>query len=189
VAARAVFLDRDGVINDLVPDPDTGTPESPYSADEVRLMPDAAEAIKQLHDAGYLLVAVSNQPAAAKGIASTEQLQAVHNRIVELLAAEGAALDDWRYCFHHPDFTGPCDCRKPEPGMLLDAAREHDIDLSQSWMVGDADRDIEAGQRAGVRTVLVEHPGSAHRRKGAPSDAVVRNLSGALGIILMGSDR
>jgi len=122
------------VINDLVPDPDSGTPESPYSADEVRLMLDAADAIKRLHDAGFLLVAASNQPAAAKGIASTEQLQAVHNRIVELLAREGAALDDWRYCFHHPDFTGPCDCRKPEPGMLLDAATEHDIDLSGSWM-------------------------------------------------------
>jgi D-glycero-D-manno-heptose 1,7-bisphosphate phosphatase len=180
----AVFLDRDGVINDLVPEPGSGTPESPYTADDVKLMPDAAESIKQLHDAGYLLVAASNQPAAAKGIASTEQLQAVHNRIVELLAAEGADLDDWLYCFHHPDFTGPCDCRKPEPGMLLDAAKEHDIDLSQSWMVGDADRDVEAGHRAGVRTVLVEHPGSAHRRKGAPSNAVVRNLSAAVGIIL-----
>jgi D-glycero-D-manno-heptose 1,7-bisphosphate phosphatase len=177
------------VINDLVPDLDTGTPESPYSPDEVRLMPDAAEAIKRLHDAGWFLVAASNQPAAAKGIASTEQLQAVHNRIVELLAHEGAALDDWRYCFHHPDFTGPCDCRKPEPGMLLDAAREHDIDLGQSWMVGDADRDVEAGRRAGVRTILVEHPGSSHRRKGAPRSPAVRNLSAALGIIPMGVDR
>jgi D-glycero-D-manno-heptose 1,7-bisphosphate phosphatase len=186
---KAVFLDRDGVINDLVPEDGTGTPESPYRPEDVRLMPEAADAIKRLRDAGFLLVAASNQPAAAKGNATQEQLSAVHERIVELLAAEGAALDDWRYCFHHPDFTGPCDCRKPEPGMLLDAAKEHGIDLSQSWMVGDADRDIEAGRRAGVRTVLVEHPGSAHRRKGAPSHAVVRNLSAAVGIILLGSDR
>jgi len=188
-ANRAVFLDRDGVINDLVPDPETGTPESPYGVDDVRLMPDAAEAIKRLHDDGWFLVAASNQPAAAKGIATIEQLQLVHHRIVELLAHEGAALDDWRYCFHHPDFTGPCDCRKPAPGMLLDAAEEHNVDLARSWMVGDADRDVEAGRRAGVRTILVEHPGSAHRRKGAPSDAVVRNLSAALGIIPMGVDR
>lgn len=189
-ARAAVFLDRDGVINEPVPDPQTGgLPESPYRPEDVRLVPGAAEAIKELHDAGFLLVAASNQPAAAKGNATMEQLQAVHERVVELLAAEGAALDDWRYCFHHPDRDGACRCRKPEPGMLLDAAAEHDIDLSRSWMVGDADRDVEAGRRAGVRTVLVEHPGSAHRRKGAPSDAIVRNLSAVPGIILTDSDR
>jgi D-glycero-D-manno-heptose 1,7-bisphosphate phosphatase len=172
-----------------VPDSQTGKPESPYRPEDVQLVPGAAEAIRELRDAGFLLVAASNQPGAAKGNATMEQLKAVHERVVELLAAEGAELDDWRYCFHHPDADGPCSCRKPEPGMLLDAAAQHGIDLSRSWMVGDADRDMEAGRSAGVRTVLVEHPGSAHRRKGAPSDAVVRNLSGALGIILKGSDR
>ncbi len=185
----AVFLDRDGVINEPVPDPLTGTPESPYQPEDVQLAAGAAAAIRELHGAGFLLVAASNQPAAAKGNATMEQLRAVHERVVELLEAEGARLDDWRYCFHHPDADGPCRCRKPEPGMLLDAAAEHDIDLSRSWMVGDADRDVEAGRRAGVKTVLVENPGTAHRRKGAPSDAVVRNLSDAAGIIVEESNR
>jgi D-glycero-D-manno-heptose 1,7-bisphosphate phosphatase len=177
------------VINEPVPDPLTGTPESPYEPSDVHLVPGSARAIERLRDAGFLVIAASNQPAAAKGNATMEQLRAVHDRVVSLLTDEGVQLDDWRYCFHHPDADGPCACRKPEPGMLLDAAAEHGIDLSQSWMVGDADRDVEAGHRAGVRTILVEHEGTAHRRKGAPSDAVVRNLSDAAGIIVEESNR
>jgi D-glycero-D-manno-heptose 1,7-bisphosphate phosphatase len=96
----------------------------------------------------------------------------VHERTQELLAAEGATIDDWRYCFHHPqgtvpDLTGDCECRKPKPGMLLDAATRHGLDLGASWMVGDSDTDVQAGQAAGCRTALIEHPGSAHRRTGA----------------------
>jgi D-glycero-D-manno-heptose 1,7-bisphosphate phosphatase len=167
----AVFLDRDGVLVDLVPDELTGTNESPYLPRDVRLLPGVPEALRALHDAGYALVGVSNQPAAAKGNVPLEQLHAVHERTVELLAAAGVALDDWRYCFHHPEgtvraLTGPCDCRKPQPGMLLAAAEELGLDLGRSWMVGDSDTDVIAGARAGCRTALVEHPGSPHRRGG-----------------------
>ncbi len=167
----AVFLDRDGVITAPVPDPWLGTWESPYRPEDVALLPGAAGAVRELRAAGFLLVGASNQPAAAKGTVDLDALWAVHERTVALLAAEGAALDDWRYCFHHPDGTvaglaGPCACRKPAPGLLLDAARDHHIALTRSWMIGDSDSDVLAGRAAGTRTVLVEHGRTAHRRSG-----------------------
>jgi D-glycero-D-manno-heptose 1,7-bisphosphate phosphatase len=190
----AVFLDRDGVINEPVADDRTGTYESPYSPEDVVLCDGAAAAINELRDAGLLLIAVSNQPAAAKGAVSLERLRAVHERVVELLRREGAELDDWRYCFHHPDavvaeLRGSGGCRKPEPGMLIEGAEENGADLTRSWMVGDSDVDVEAGLRAGVSTVLIENPLTEHRRKSATAQANVRNLSAAVGIILMSPDR
>ena len=107
------------------------------------------------------------------------ELHAMQARVLELLAAEGASFDDFRICLHHPEgvvpeLTGPCDCRKPAPGMLLDAARELDIDLERSWMIGDTDSDVLAGRAAGCRTVLIEQPHSAHKRTAQPHpDAVV----------------
>jgi D-glycero-D-manno-heptose 1,7-bisphosphate phosphatase len=168
---RAVFLDRDGVIVEPVPDPHTGRPEAAYRAEDVAVTPGAAEGIQALREAGFRLVGASNQPGAAKGNAELADIEAVHDRAAELLAAAGAPLDDWRYCLHHPDGSDPelgraCDCRKPAPGLLLGAARDLGLDLSASWMVGDSDSDVEAGAAAGCRTVLVEHPGSAHRRTG-----------------------
>ena len=167
----AVFLDRDGVITEPVPDPRLGTWESPYRTEDVALVPGAAAALRDLRAAGFLLIGVSNQPAAAKGGVSLGDLAAVHERTVALLAADGARLDDWRYCHHHPDGTvaelaGACGCRKPQPGLLLAAADERGIDLAGSWMIGDSDSDVLAGQAAGTRTVLVEHPRTTHRRTG-----------------------
>lgn len=167
----AVFLDRDGVIVEPVPDPRSGRPESPYRPQDVTLAADAVAAIRALRAAGFVLVAASNQPAAAKGNATVDELRAVHERSVALLAAERADLDDWRYCLHHPhgadpELGRPCDCRKPAPGLLRDAAQDHGLDPAASWMVGDSDADVEAGTRAGCRTVLIEHPGTAHRRTG-----------------------
>lgn len=161
---RAVFLARDGVINELVDDPEAERPDGPLHPDGVRLVPGAGRALKQLHEAGLLLVAASNQPGAAEGRTTEDELRAVHARVVELLAEKGAFLDDWRYCLHGAE--DGCACRKPNPGLLLDAAQAHGIDLAASWMVGHADTDVEAGRRAGVRTVLVEHPRSADRRSG-----------------------
>ncbi len=178
----AAFLDRDGVINDPVLDPVDGRPESPHRPEDVVLAEGAVDGLRALRDRGWLLIAISNQPSAAKGKVTLDGLRAVHERVVALLAREGLALDDWRYCFHHPDgpvaeLMGTCDCRKPAPGMLLDAARAHDVDLAASWMIGDGDADVLAGRAAGARTLLVEHPASAHRRSpGATPDAVARNL-------------
>ena len=171
---KAVFLDRDGVLNEGFPDPDSGLFESPLEVEDVRLLPGVAVALRDLAGACYALVCVSNQPAAAKGKATIDQLLAVHERVIELLALEGVCLDASRLCPHHPEgivdeLSGPCACRKPAPGMLLDAATALDLDLGVSWMLGDTDADMRAGSAAGCRTVLIEYPGSAHKRSGLAS--------------------
>jgi len=187
---RAVFLDRDGVINALVPDPLTGELESPLRADDVVLLDGAAAALRALADGGFLLVGVSNQPAAAKQTVPLAELEAVQERVLALLCDQGATFDDFRICWHHPDGTDPllaggCDCRKPAPGMLLEAAAAGGIDLPASWMVGDSDTDVLAGAAAGTRTVLIEHPGSAHRRGGAASPTfVAADLRAAAAVLL-----
>jgi D-glycero-D-manno-heptose 1,7-bisphosphate phosphatase len=189
-AGGAVFVDRDGVINELVPDPASGRPESPLSIVDVRLIPGAAAALRRLAQAGWRLVGVSNQPGAAKGLTSLEQLHATQGRVLELVAEAGVRFDDFRLCLHHPqgvvpELTGDCECRKPAPGMLLAAAGDLDIDLSASWMIGDTDGDVQAGQSAGCRTVLVEHAGSVHKRSAQlHPDAVVTDLTAAADLIL-----
>lgn len=169
--SAAVFLDRDGVLNELVPDPPSGAWESPLKVQDVRLLPGAAEAARGLAGAGFALVCVSNQPAAAKGKVTVERLGAVHAQVIELLAQAGVRLQASRLCLHHPDgvvpeLSGPCACRKPAPGMLLDVARALELDLGACWMVGDTDADVAAGKAAGCRTVLIEHPSSIRKRSG-----------------------
>lgn len=181
----AVFLDRDGVINELVPDPVSGRPESPLWVQDVRLAPGAAEAAAHLQRLGFLLVCVSNQPAAAKGKVSPAELLAVHDRVLELLEAEGVKLAASQICMHHeqgvlPELAGPCRCRKPAPGMLLDAAAALGIDLGRSWMVGDTDADVAAGRAAGCATLLLTYPGSAHKRsQGVCPDLSAESLAQA----------
>ncbi|HTU77309.1 MAG TPA: HAD-IIIA family hydrolase [Solirubrobacteraceae bacterium] len=165
----AAFLDRDGVLNELVAHPISGAPESPLTVEDVRLVPGAAAAAARVALAGFVLVCVSNQPAAAKGRVSIAQLLAVHKRVIALLAREGVSFADSRLCLHHeqalvPELTGPCACRKPAPGMLLDAAAALGLDLAGSWMVGDTDADIAAGRAAGCKTLLIANPASAHKR-------------------------
>jgi D-glycero-D-manno-heptose 1,7-bisphosphate phosphatase len=182
----AVFLDRDGVLNELVVDPVSGEPESPLAVEQVRLEPGAAQAAARLGGEGYLLVCVSNQPAAAKGKVSVARLLAVHARVTDLLAHEGVTLAASRICLHHehgvvPGLGGPCDCRKPAPGMLLDAAAALGLDLSGSWMVGDTDADITAGRAAGCRTLLIRNPASVHKRLQAiEADLVADSLADAM---------
>jgi D-glycero-D-manno-heptose 1,7-bisphosphate phosphatase len=189
-AAGAVFVDRDGVINELVADPDTGRPESPLRVTDVRLIAGAGAALRLLAEAGWRLVGVSNQPSAAKGYVSLDEVHAVQTRVLALLDAEGVRFDDFRLCLHHPDgvvaeLSGPCGCRKPAPGMLLAAANELNINLGRSWMVGDTDGDVQAGRAAGCRTILVEHRGSAHKRTAQlRPDALVTDLAAAAGVIL-----
>ena len=178
----AAFLDRDGVLSELVADPASGAGESPLTVEQVRLIPGAAAAVSHLAQAGYVPVCVSNQPAAAKGTVSVAQLVAVHERVISLLAREGAVLKSWRLCLHHaqgvvPELSRRCTCRKPAPGMLLDVADELGIDLANSWMVGDTDGDIQAGRAAGCKTLLVRHPASVHKRsRGLSADIVVDSL-------------
>lgn len=162
-------------------------------ADDVSLTAGAADALRRLKAADWLLVGVSNQPAAAKGTVTLEELEAVQERVLELLAAEGVYFDAFRICWHHPDgvvpeLSGHCACRKPAPGMLLGAADELDIDLGSSWMIGDTDVDVLAGAAAGCHTVQVLHRGSAHKRGAdARAEVVAPSLSSAIDAVLTGS--
>lgn len=156
-AQRAVFLDRDGTLNKYV--------GFLRSIDDFELLPGAAEAVKRINSAGYLAIVVTNQPVIARGELTLGQLQEIHNKMETLLGREGAFLDGIYFCPHHPhkgyegevaELKVDCSCRKPEPGMLLKAAEDFNIDLSQSWMAGDSENDVRAGQAAGCRTVLVK---------------------------------
>jgi len=149
---KAIFLDRDGTIID-----DPGYLSHP---EQVNLLDGAAEALVELRAMGYKLVIVSNQSGIARGIVSEEDLEAIHDRLRQLLAEKGAYLDQIYYCPYHPDgvvskYRKESDWRKPNPGMLLAASEEMGIDLSQSWSIGDSSRDVEAGLRAGCKTILI----------------------------------
>ena len=147
MARPAVFLDRDGtVIADKV---------HLTEPIEVELVPGAAEAVHRLNGAGLFTVIVSNQSVIARGMTTLEMVDAAMDRVQELLLEDGAFIDAFYYCPHHEEFSGPCDCRKPKPGMLFDAAVEHDLDLSRSYMVGDWWSDVGAGQAAGLPAILI----------------------------------
>ena len=176
---RAVFLDRDGTVIDEVGH--LGEPE------RVAILPGVPEALRKLADAGFALVLVTNQAGVARGFFSEADVEAVNARTDELLAVEGVKLDGMYYCPHHPDLTGPCDCRKPAPGMLKRAARDLDLDLSRSWMVGDHPGDAGAGKAAGASPIMVltGHgmlPGSDHAPD--PDVPVVQDLAAAAELIL-----
>lgn len=166
---RAVFLDRDGVIN-------RKAPEGGYITrwEEVEILPGTSEAIAQLNRAGFLVIVVTNQRAVAKGLMTIADLESIHRRLCEQLALGGAKIDAVFYCPHELD--PPCRCRKPEPGMLLDAARRYDLDLRASWMIGDSEKDIEAGRRAGCRTVRLHEVGTP----GEGADLVAPSLLAAV---------
>ena len=147
----AVFIDRDGVINEEV--------DYLCKADETRIIPGCAEAIRQIHRAGALAVVVTNQSGIARKMYAVEDMMSVHARIQKLLLEQGAecAIDAFYFCPHHKEFTGDCCCRKPEPGMLLQAAKALNIDLAASIMIGDRISDLRAGRAAGcARSVLVK---------------------------------
>jgi D-glycero-D-manno-heptose 1,7-bisphosphate phosphatase len=190
----AAFLDRDGVLNACLRDPDSGLFESPLKLADVCLLPGVGAALRRLADAGYVIACVSNQPLAAKGKSSLSELLALHERVLALLAEQGVRVEISRLCPHHPEgvvqgLSGPCSCRKPKPGMLLDAAHAQRLDLAASWMLGDTDNDVLAGQRAGCRTVLIEYAQTAHKRGGpAYPDLRAGDLAGAVAQLLERGD-
>lgn len=163
---KAVFLDRDGVIN-------RSAAEGDYILrwDDFHFLPGVMEAISALRAAGWSVIVVSNQRCVAKGLLQIAELEAIHRKMAGELAKAGAQLDGVYYCPHEKE--PPCDCRKPSPGMLFRAAREHQIELAASWMVGDSESDIEAGKRAGCRTVrIISEPPA----EGEGSDYFASNL-------------
>lgn len=153
---RAVFLDRDGTINKYV--------GFLRNLDEFELLPGVAEAVREINSSGYLAIVVTNQPVVARGEVSFDKLETIHHKMETLLGKEGAYLDAIYFCPHHPDkgYDGEiqelkieCECRKPKPGMLLKASKDFNIDLENSWMVGDGGNDIKAGIAAGCKTALI----------------------------------
>ncbi len=177
---KAVFLDRDGT---LIANSHYGS-----DPDEIELLDGVVEGLLKLRGAGYKLVLVSNQSGVARGYFDEAAVARVHNRLQRMLNRHGAALDGLEYCPHHPEgATSPyaveCACRKPAPGMLRRAARKHGVSLSASWMVGDIGADIEAGRRAGARTVIIGSE-AAHR----PPDFRANDFTGAVRHILEASE-
>ncbi len=152
---RAVFLDRDGVLNRNVFYPDTGAWESPRHARKFELVGGVLPALARMRDAGFLLFLVSNQPNAAKGKSSPDALQAMHALLAAAMEASNLRFSGVFYCTHHPAFTGPCICRKPSPYFLVQAAHAHSLDLAQCWMVGDRATDMECGRAAGTHTAWI----------------------------------
>lgn len=154
---KAIFLDRDGTINEYV--------GFLRKEEDFRLIPGVSEAIKKINNSGYLAIVVTNQPVIARGEVTEEELEEIHKKMETLLGLDGAYIDDIYYCPHHPDkgFEGEipelkieCDCRKPKTGMLEKAAREHNIDLSSSIMIGDSTLDIKMAENAGMQSVLLK---------------------------------
>ncbi len=157
---RAVFLDRDGVINRNILNPATGKHEAPLTAADFSLLPRVPQALRQLRRAGFLLFLVSNQPNYAKRKSSLEELNSIDRALRRELARMRVKFAGIYYCLHHPDgevegYSGPCACRKPSPHFLLRAIRQFGLDGEQSWMVGDRATDIQCGIAAGVRTILI----------------------------------
>jgi D-glycero-D-manno-heptose 1,7-bisphosphate phosphatase len=147
-AVRAVFLDRDGVLNEAIVR--EGRPYSPMTIEQLKLVKDAAPALNRLKAAGFLLIVVTNQPEVARGTQSRAEVEAMNATVASELP-----LDGFFTCWH--DDPDDCQCRKPKPGLLQEAAARLTIDLSRSFLVGDRWRDIDAGANAGCRTVLIDH--------------------------------
>jgi histidinol-phosphate phosphatase family protein len=175
-ARPAVFLDRDGVIND-----DLGWISHP---DQLELLPRAAEAIERLNRLGYLVIVVSNQSVVARGLATIDSIERIHQKLKTELDRFDARIDAFYICPHHPTFTGACDCRKPETGLIDQAAFDFGVDRDRSYLIGDSTGDILAGQRAGFTTILVRtgHGGRDDRYEVSP-DLFADDLFNAVELI------
>jgi len=173
--ARAVFLDRDGVISrSLVRE---GLPFAPTTLEDFQILPETAEACRRLKQAGFLLIVVTNQPEVGRGTIKQETVEAMHAKMCRDLPIDRVGV-----CYHPGHGMSHCDCRKPKTGLLVSAAEELNIDLAQSWMVGDRWRDIDCGFAAGCNTVFIDR-GYAETLKHAP-DYRAKNLAEASEIIL-----
>jgi len=180
---KAVFLDRDGTIVE-----DVGYMNNPR---QIQFIPGSIDAIKKLNEAGYKVVVITNQAGIARGLITEDMLQTIDKTLHKWILNGGAHLDGIYYCPHHPEhgvhpYKQDCECRKPHPGLIKRAHRDLDIDLSQSFMVGDKATDIQAGRRAGTKTILVESgrgEGEKPRLKEKP-DYIAKNLLQAVDWLL-----
>jgi len=192
VSAKAAFLDRDGIINELVYFPEHGIVDSPFIPGQVRLTPFAIQAVNRFHEMGFKVIVISNQPGMAKGHFDERTFDAISSKVRDLLRRGNAILDGEYYCFHHPngtreEYTKECDCRKPKPGLLLNAAKDHDVSLANSFMLGDGLMDVIAGHDAGCATILVASANDfllkMLNEQDAQPDYLVRTMKEAVGIV------
>lgn len=144
---KAIFLDRDGVLNF----------DPPYIIDpsQIVILPGVSLALKKLKELGFLLIIISNQSLVARGLLTKSKLQTIDQLLKKMLRRNGVFLSKSYYCLHHPDFTGNCLCRKPQPGLLLKAIKELKIDIKKSWVIGDKITDLEAGRKAGCPSLIL----------------------------------
>ena len=181
----AVFLDRDGTINE-----ERGHIQSP---EDLILLPGVAKAIQSLNKSQYITVVVTNQSVIARGKCTEGGMEEINNRLQSLIGEDGASIDGIYYCPHYPDPEIPggrrdlnivCGCRKPEPGLIMKAAMDMNINLASSWMIGDATRDIEAGKKAGLRSILLSEEENSNNNSSVIPDATCRDLKDAVRFIL-----
>ncbi len=170
---RAVFLDRDGVLNDAIVK--NGKPYPPASLQELRIAEDVLPALQALKKQGFLLLGATNQPDVARGKTARSWVETINSALMEELP-----LDEIRVCYH--DDSDNCDCRKPAPGLILQAAKNHNVDLQQSFMIGDRWKDITAGKKAGCRAIWINR--NYDERQPDDADAIVTSLGHAADWIL-----
>src|SRR5687768_4465014 len=178
---RGLFLDRDGVVNELVYYPSHREWESPRRVEDLRIRPGVTAALREANRLGWLVFLITNQPSYAKGKCPLESLEQVHDLVLKHLSRDDVVITGSFVCYHHPDSQipgfGRCVCRKPSPHFIREAAAKHDLDLARSWMAGDSGTDIEAGRNAGCRTALIEYEHSEGRRGTVRPDLVCADLA------------
>ncbi len=188
---HALFLDRDGVVTDLVYYPSHDEWEAPRNVRDLHIRNGVVEPLREASRAGWLIFLITNQPSYAKEKCPLEDLQEVHLRVLEELGKAGVAITESYVCYHHPESKipgfGPCDCRKPSPHFLKEAALRYDVDLGSSWMVGDQDTDVVTGINAGCRTALLKYEHSSGKRGSAKPDVVCADLAELVRYVVDGS--
>ncbi|MCK9419438.1 MAG: HAD-IIIA family hydrolase [Nitrospirae bacterium] len=185
---KAIFLDRDGVINRLVWNPSTGEFESPHHVKDLEIYPWTLESLSTLRKMGYLLFLISNQPSYAKGKTSMENIKEIHDKIHRIFEEHQIDFADYYYCYHHPhgivpELTGTCQCRKPGTLFLSMANDKYYLSLKDSWLIGDRDSDIVCGQSFGLRTIQIQEQCSIKNRGESHPDFIAENLKKATQIV------
>lgn len=186
---KAVFLDRDGVINELMFNKTTNEYEPPHKIDGLEIIEGVIDSLHDLQDKNYELFIVSNQPDYAKGKTSLDNLKNVHDELHKIFVKENILFKEYYYCYHHPngiikEYSYDCNCRKPKPYFVLKAIKDHNIDPDSSWFVGDRDSDISCGRASGLKTILIENKYSEQYSGTIEPNFIVNNLSEATEKIL-----
>lgn len=185
---KGIFLDRDGVINYLIFNPKTNEYEAPQRVEDLKLFPWTIDSLKKLQSLNYKLFIVSNQPDYAKGKTSLENIFQVHSKLHNIFTKNKIAFAEYYYCYHHPqgvikDYSIKCECRKPKNFFLRQAKLKYDIDMENSWFVGDRDSDIYCGQSLDLKTILIRLEESKSMANQSKPDYYVDNLQKAVEII------